>query len=431
LNDPPLKEDGDMSDGESKTAEPEVARKRAPAPVQSGANCFALMEDVLEQLKILDYEQDFCEKKTIDPFTRTYFSIPASNAGVQFKTFLDLVSWLMKQCHADFTVDKFDDPNTSVNKMMLSLKNIGFQMDFPASKLKQAHGENVCAVLMYLCEQSLEAKGFRFNHPEYEEEGYQDEADVDETADAGSDIEDNLEVEEEEDVLYTEMLHVAPEQSALDESQKGIIESNLDPLLWKTELERVGPRLKVSTADSTGKEWRGHIEQTRKHEQTISAKLPEAKLQLQAIGGSVSDTLEKVSNKEKYLNTQFEHLRQEYHQIHEKLKEVTDTYQSSSDNLNNLTNELSTATERLDEIKNTMDNRGNSMTDTSPLVQIKQALASLRTEIKTFELRIGVVSHSLMQAKIRVKSVRDEASSRNKARDQEEDDFDISDDDAY
>jgi estrogen-related receptor beta like 1 len=388
-----------------------------------------MMEDVLEQLKILDYEQDFCEKKTVEPFARTYFAIPASNTGVQFKTFLDIVSWLMRLCHADFTVDKFDDPNTSVNKMMLSLKNMGFQMDFPASKLKQAHGECVCAVLMYLCEQSLDAKGFRWNHPEYDDEGYQDEAEVDETADAGSDIEDNLDgEEEEEEVLYTEMLHVAPETNGLDESQKAILESNLDPLLWQTELERVGPRLKVSAQGDTGKEWRGHIEQTRKHEMTITAELPDTKQQLTAIGSHVSEILEKVSTKEKYINSQFEHLRQEYHQIHEKLKEVTDTFQASSNNVNKLTNDLRSAAERLDEIKDTMDSRGNSMTDTSPLVQIKQALSTIRDEIKTFELRIGVVSHTLMQSKMRVKSARDEATSRNKNRD-DDDDFDLSDDD--
>lgn len=412
---------------ESKGEEPERKPRAAPPPTAAPAfNVFAMMEDVLEQLKVCDYELDFCEKKGVEPFTHTYFAIAASNTSVQFKNFLDLVSWLMRLCRSDFTVDKFDDPNTSVNKMMLSLKNMGFQMDFPASKLKQAYGENVCAVLQYLCEQALEAKGFRWSHPEYEDEGYQDEADVDETADAGSDIEDDIDMEEEEDVLYTEMVHVQPEVK-LDESQKGILESNLDPLLWQTELERVGPRLKVSAQDT--QEWRGHIEQTRKHEQTIAQHLPDAKAQLEAIGSSVSEALTRVTAKEKYINNQFEHLRQEYHQIHENLKEVTDKFQASSQEVNSLTNELASATERLEEIKNTMDSRGNSMTDTSPLVKIKQALASLRDEIKTFELRIGVVSHSLMQAKMRVKSARDEASSRNKSRDDDDDDFDISDDD--
>ena len=40
------------------------------------------------------------------------------------------------------------------------------------------------------------------------------------------------------------------------------------------------------------------------------------------------------------------------------------------------------------------------MTDTSPLVRIKKAFAALRTEVKDLELRIGVVGHSLMQAKV-------------------------------
>jgi estrogen-related receptor beta like 1 len=46
-----------------------------------------------------------------------------------------------------------------------------------------------------------------------------------------------------------------------------------------------------------------------------------------------------------------------------------------------------------------MDDKGASMTDTSPLVKIKQALTNLKNEVKELELRIGVVGHSLMQAK--------------------------------
>ncbi len=48
-----------------------------------------------------------------------------------------------------------------------------------------------------------------------------------------------------------------------------------------------------------------------------------------------------------------------------------------------------------------MDSRGSSMTDTSPLMKIKEALASLRTEVKSMELRIGVVGHTLMQSKLK------------------------------
>lgn len=40
----------------------------------------------------------------------------------------------------------------------------------------------------------------------------------------------------------------------------------MDPLLWKTELERVGPKLKLRVKEGDGKEWHTHIERTRKHE---------------------------------------------------------------------------------------------------------------------------------------------------------------------
>ena len=63
--------------------------------------------------------------------------------------------------------------------------------------------------------------------------------------------------------------------------------------------------------------------------------------------------------------------------------------------------------EQLDEVKSTMDERGNSMTDTTPLVKIKKALQRLKREIKEMELRMGVVSHTIMQAKIRSRHHRD------------------------
>lgn len=46
----------------------------------------------------------------------------------------------------------------------------------------------------------------------------------------------------------------------------------MDPLLWKTELERVGPKLKLRVKEGDGKEWHMHIERTRKHETVSSQK---------------------------------------------------------------------------------------------------------------------------------------------------------------
>lgn len=72
--------------------------------------------------------------------------------SAQFKLFLELICYLMKQCDQDFVVDKYDDPNTSVNKLILSLKSMGFPLDYPASKLKLGYGEAACEAIDFLCD---------------------------------------------------------------------------------------------------------------------------------------------------------------------------------------------------------------------------------------------------------------------------------------
>ncbi|KAH8063454.1 hypothetical protein JL722_2624 [Aureococcus anophagefferens] len=84
---------------------------------------------------------------------------PSPNCYVQFMLFLDLCSWLMAEITGDtgfFRVDKFDDPNTSVNKLMLALRKLEFGLDFPTSKLKQAHGEAAVGVLDFLTDRCVE-----------------------------------------------------------------------------------------------------------------------------------------------------------------------------------------------------------------------------------------------------------------------------------
>ena len=71
-----------------------------------------------------------------------------------------------------------------------------------------------------------------------------------------------------------------------------------------------------------------------------------------------------------------------------------------------------------------MESRGSSMTDTSPLVRIKKALAKIKKEIMTMELRMGVVGHTLMQAKVRHRTAEDAAIQKEGAGVGDGDDFD-------
>ena len=108
-----------------------------------------------------------------------------------------------------------------------------------------------------------------------------------------------------------------------------------------------------------------------------------------------------INLKENYINKQFEHDKQSYATLKQELDAVERSFNESTENVNKLTNELGGIAEQLDEMKGTMADRGNSMTDTSPLVQIKQALKQIKQEVVTFDLQIGVVGHTLMQQKLR------------------------------
>merc|ERR1711920_866861 len=67
----------------------------------------------------------------------------------------------------------------------------------------------------------------------------------------------------------------------------------------------------------------------------------------------------------------------------------------------NLQIELKNVAEELDVVKNDMEERSSTVTDTAPIVKMKDAFKKLRSDTRQLEVRIGVVSHTLMQAKLR------------------------------
>merc|ERR1711988_1264820 len=188
-----------------------------------------------------------------------------------------------------------------------------------------------------------------------------------------------------------------------DDEDREKMNSEVDPLIWKIELERVRPRLKVHGI-TNAKEWRTHIEQSNIHSNIVSNTLPDAKRLLNRITENVKDSLERVTSREKYLNNTYEKLVKDYQII---MKTMTSRQQDTGDKVSEYTNELQEVTDKLDIVKSTMEERGSSMTDTSPLVRMKRALKQLKEEIAEMDLRMGVLSHTLMAAKIRHREAKD------------------------
>ncbi|XP_013855995.1 intraflagellar transport protein 57 homolog, partial [Austrofundulus limnaeus] len=208
--------------------------------------------------------------------------------------------------------------------------------------------------------------------------------------------------DEEETAVDLEALKLRtePEPSSRPEE---ILESRVDSVEWNLEVERVLPQLKV-TIRTDNKDWRVHLDQMHQHRDGIKTSLTETKGHLDKLQDDIGRTLEKVGSREKYINNQLELLIQEYRGAQAKLSEAKERYQQVNGGVMERTRVLAEISEELEKVKQEMEERGSSMSDGAPVVKIKQSLTKLKQEILQMDVRIGVVEHTLLQAKLKEKS---------------------------
>lgn len=97
-----------------------------------------LMEEILEKLKLLEYEALFLKIKGHKPLSRSYFAIKSTNPGEQFIYFSSLSIWLLSLCGVQMSGDrKYEDPLTTANSIITELKNLGVSIDVAPNKLRQ------------------------------------------------------------------------------------------------------------------------------------------------------------------------------------------------------------------------------------------------------------------------------------------------------
>uniref|UniRef100_A0A3Q3M712 Intraflagellar transport protein 57 homolog n=1 Tax=Mastacembelus armatus TaxID=205130 RepID=A0A3Q3M712_9TELE len=351
---------------------------------------FVVMECLLEKLKVLNYEEEVLAKHNMKNLSRHYFvSSPylASNPGEQFYMFTVIAAWLINLAGRPFTEpQEYDEPNATVSNILAELRAFGVKVDFPPSKLKSGSGEYVCLVLDRLAEEALKRRSFSFRRPNYPTETTEEESVTEDDAEL------TLSKVEEEMIE-------AERSSKPDE----ILESTVDATEWNLEVERVLPQLKV-TIRTDNKDWRVHVDQMHQHRDGIKSSLKEAKSYLDKLQEDIGKTQEKVGSREKYINNQLEHLIQDYRSAQAKLSEAKERYQQASGGVTERTRVLAEISEELEKVKQEMEEKGSSMSDGAPVVKIKQSLTKLKQEIVQMDVRIGVVEHTLLQAKLKEKS---------------------------
>lgn len=75
-----------------------------------------------------------------------------------------------------------------------------------------------------------------------------------------------------------------------------------------------------------------------------------------------------------------------------------------SENVENLETELSEINSRLDNASRKIEDTGKQFSDNTPVQNIKKAITTIKTDISSIDIRIGVVSNTLLQLKLKEKS---------------------------
>ncbi|XP_044012389.1 intraflagellar transport protein 57 homolog [Aphidius gifuensis] len=366
-----------------------------------------LMEDLMEKLKILDYDNDFVQELKMKPINRHYFLVP-KNPGEQFFCFTSLAAWLIRKSGKKFEQpQESDDPNSTISSILDYLRSSGTLIEFPPNKLKQGVGEHAIYVLDCLADQAIKASNFKWQKPEITVNDSNEESEI-EDDDAELVLEKveeemmaNYDNDDDDNIIHIDDI-IKNHSDFVDNIQKAdnILESQTDAEEWKIELERVIPQLKV-TIKTDSRDWRAHIEQMKQHQGNISKDFDNTKNQLEKLHNDIDITLEKIHAREIYLNKQLEPSLIEYRSLQEELSKVREKYRDVSGGVTERTRTLNKLTEELEQIKKEMDERGSSMTDGTPLINIKKNITKIKSEISDMSVRIGVLEYSLMCARIR------------------------------
>jgi len=371
---------------------------------QSDEDLTHISEEIIEKLKLLNYEKEFLSHKGHKPLSKPYFAVQL-NPNEQFTYFTTLVKWLLSLNDINAgELTKYNDPTTVASNIQVELKKLGIECEFPPLKLKSGSGEYVCFVLQQLLNRALKSKKFKFKEPRFDNK---EKADEEPEEVEGKDVEDadavpdNLEVDTDSDVDLGE-------GKITQEQGREMIESNIDSKEWELEVERVAPRLKIPLQNDA-KEWRNHIEQAKTYGQTIKKSLPDARGKLERMSENLSKVLEKITGREKRINVNMNELGTEYKAKAEDLKVNLTRYHELEKSVKEKREDLRKVSEKYDAIMGKISQSSNEATDSSSLVKIKTAIQKLKQDIKAMDLRAGVLSHTVMQHKVREKRNPDDA----------------------
>merc|ERR1712032_1464129 len=171
--------------------------------------------------------------------------------------------------------------------------------------------------------------------------------------------------------------------------------------MWALEVERCAHKLKINKNATDGKEWRSHLDQTKKYADQVKSSLPDTRVKLERLQDDASKALERISRKEGILSRNFQGMTGDYRAHTDSLREIQTNFTTVSKNVETLESELQEINDRLGTVQRKIDDTGKQFSDNTPLTNIKKAISQVKNDIKAIDIRIGVVSNTLLQLKLK------------------------------
>ncbi|XP_039431055.1 intraflagellar transport protein 57 homolog [Culex pipiens pallens] len=368
---------------------------------QNGASSVSSyqVDDLMEKLKLLNYERLLLKEMKMKQINRYYF-LKSFNPGEQFFMFTSICAWLIRKIGKTFDQpQEFDDPNMVISRIIRVLQEMDVPTDFQTNKLIQGAGPICVYIMDCLATQALKLTKFQLKRPECKKE---DDPMVDLIENDSEIILEKVEEEQmagasgesddEGNGLFD--LNFADQKSKKVTNKEYKVDSLTDSENWRLELERVLPQLKV-VVKTDSRDWRAHLEQMRSLRSNIESATEETDGQLKKLQTDISYVMEKIESREKHLNNDLKELIQQYKQILVEYNQVNGLMKENDQEKTEKEHELSKITNELENIKIQMEQRGNSMTDGSPLINIKKAIFRIKEEISEMDIKIGVMEHTL------------------------------------
>lgn len=138
------------------------------------------MDDIIEKLSLLDYENAFCKGWKHKRISRVYFAHPPLNddeENQRIHCLYDMIYWLMslnkemtKKTGVYLNFKDFKGKNIdAVTKMLNDLKKFGLPniKNIKVDAIKTGYGETVCQLVDELVNQELYRRDFEFIPPKF------------------------------------------------------------------------------------------------------------------------------------------------------------------------------------------------------------------------------------------------------------------------